>query len=283
MTRCSLDEDLVIRTLNADGTVSNVQGPWGLQGIGQRRIYGGVVAIPSWFQSTYGVDAYGRLGRLLEPHGARPLAARADVFFYTFPEPTGYPVGDIPTSAFKILMEPGNGIYGADWYPNGSPTSFDRGVRNTDVDNDYDTPYWQSPAPDGLGRWTWGDSNWNTGCWIETPTKQGFITVPKAGTAGPGTRPPRCTASAARRRSRSSTPTCWARSPKAPGRRGTPSRPTVEITSTIQPLGFNWGHDGNGPYSGPGGASYDATTQTLYIYCIWGNNANSYILVYHVN
>ena len=24
-----------------------------------------------------------------------------------------------------------------------------------------------------------GDSNWNTGCWIETPNKQGFILVPK--------------------------------------------------------------------------------------------------------
>ena len=99
--------------------------------------------------------------------------------FYAIPEPTAYAAGDIPTSAFKTIMDHSGGTTGADWYASGKPTSFDRGVRNSDVKNDYDTPGWQSPAPDGLGRWTWGDSNWNTGAWIETPTRFGFITVPK--------------------------------------------------------------------------------------------------------
>ncbi len=56
-----------------------------------------------------------------------------------------------------------------------------------------------------------------------------------------------------------------------------------EITSTLTPLGFMWGRSGNGPDGGPAGASYDSTTQTLYVYCIAGTNYNSYILVYHVN
>ena len=41
--------------------------------------------------------------------------------------------------------------------------------------------------------------------------------------------------------------------------------------------------DGNGPAGGPGAASYDPTTQTLYVYCPAGPNTNSYILVYDVN
>ncbi len=179
-TQISWTKTFVIRTLNSDGTVSNIQGPWGLQGIGERRIYGGIVPIPSWFQSTYGVAAYGAGWGGYSSRMAQGLSAALSPTFYTFPEPTGYPVGDIPSSAFKILMEPGNGIYGPDWYPNGHPTAFDRGVRNTDVINDYDTPYWQSPAPDGLGRYTWGDSNWNTGCWIETFRQAGLHPGPEA-------------------------------------------------------------------------------------------------------
>jgi hypothetical protein len=283
-TMLSWTKTFVVRTLNSDGTVSNVQGPWGLQGIGQRRIYGGVVAIPSWFQSTYGAAAYGAGWGGYSSRMAQGLSAALGPTFYTFPEPTGYPVGDIPTSAFKTIMDHGDGIYGADWYPNGSPTSFDRGVRNTDVDNDYDAPYWQSPAPDGLGRWTWGDSNWNTGCWIETPTKQGFILIPKLcnGRTWYETSTLHCERQSAE---------IQVYDPNLLGQvtQGTRAKwntyPTNrwEITSTLAPLGFNYGRSGNGPDGGPAGASYDSTTQTLYIYCIGGSNWNSYILVYHVN
>src|SRR6185436_7981019 len=37
--------------------------------------------------------------------------------------------------------------------------------------------YLLSPAPDGRGRWTWGDSYYNTCNWIETSSKKGFVCV----------------------------------------------------------------------------------------------------------
>jgi hypothetical protein len=276
-------KSFVVRTLNADGTVSNVQGPWGLEGIQQRRVYGGVAAVPAWFQSTYGCGPYSAgWGGYASRMGIGPVSMGPTS--YTFPEPTGYPAGDIPTSAFKSLMDHSAATLGADWYADGVPTTKDRGVRNTDVQNDYDYPYWQSPAPDGLGRWTWGDSNWDTGCWIETPNKQGFILIPKL-----------CNG---RTWYETSTLHCERQSaeiqvfdPNMLGQVAQGTRaawntyPTNrwEITSTCTPLGLMWGRSGNGPDGGPAGASYDSTTQTLYIYCIGGTSWNSYILVYHVN
>ncbi len=170
-------KSFVVRTLNDDGTISNVGGSWGLAGVQQRRVYGGVVGIPQWFQDLYGVAPYAAgWGGYASRMG---LGVSMGPTFYAMPEPTAYPAGDIPTSAFKTLMDHSSGTLGGDWYAAGHPVSFDRGVRNSNVKDDYDTPNWQSPAPDGLGRWTWGDSNWNTGCWIETPNRFGFVTVPK--------------------------------------------------------------------------------------------------------
>jgi hypothetical protein len=97
---------------------------------------------------------------------------------YAIPNPSSYANGaNIPTGQFVTLADHSAASTQGDWYAQGHPTSYDRGVRNAKVKNDYESG-WQSPAPDGLGRWVWGDSNWNTGCWIDTPTKHGFLTVP---------------------------------------------------------------------------------------------------------
>ncbi len=274
-------KSLVVRTLHDDGTVSNVAGPWGLSGVQQRRIYGGVTALPQWFQDLYQVGPYAvGWGGYASRMG---LGVSMGPTFYAMAEPTAYPAGDIPTSGFKTLMDHSSGTLGADWYASGRPTSFDRGVRNGDVRNDYDTPNWQSPAPDGLGRWTWGDSNWNTGTWIETATGFGFITVPKL-----------CNG---RTWYQTSTLHCERQSAEiqvfdprmlgevAQGARAswnTHPASRWEITSDCTPLGLMWGRSGNGPDGGPCGASYDPTTQQLYVYCVGGNSLNSYILVYDV-
>jgi hypothetical protein len=274
-------KSLVVRTLNDDGTVSNVAGPWGLAGVQQRRVYGGVTAIPLWFQALYGVAPYAvGWGGYASRMG---LGVSMGPTFYAIPEPTGYAAGDIPTGAFKTLMDHSGGTLGADWYAAGHPTSFDRGVRNGDVINDYDKPYWQSPAPDGLGRWTWGDSNWNTGCWVETPTRFGFITVPKL-----------CNG---RTWYQTSTLHCERQSaeiqvfdPRELGEVALGARPSWktypasrwEITNDCTPFGLMWGRSGNGPDGGPAGATYDSTTRTLYVYCIHGTGLHSYILVYDV-
>ena len=171
---------IVIRTLNDNGTVSNVQGPWGLQGIDNRRLYGGAQAVPSWFRTTYSTGPYavgwGGYSSVMTSGPRGPVSLGPT--FYAIPEPSGYAAGDIPSSAFKVLMDHGSATTGGDWYASSWPTTNDRGVRDSDVLNLLDGGYWTSPSPDGLGRWSW-DSNQATGCWIETASKQGFITVPR--------------------------------------------------------------------------------------------------------
>src|SRR5262249_38204731 len=108
---------------------------------------------------------------------------------------------EIPTSAFKTVMDCASGTRGDDWYLGTGATrqsTFDRGVRISPVINYFDgndprtnpstppseppTPgKWLSRAPDGFGRWAWGDSYHNTGCWIDGPNKRGFLTIASLG------------------------------------------------------------------------------------------------------
>lgn len=194
--RINNTKSLMTRKLEDGGKISEVRGVWGLQKISARRIYGGVTAVPSWFQEKYKVGPYavgfgGYASRM-----AQGYTTSLGPTLYTIPEPTTYKDGtDVPTTKYKILMD--HGIVSAeDWYRQGKPTTFDRGVRNSDVANYYDggdkrknvsSPptdppakgaYWLSPAPDRLGRWVWGDSALNTGNWIDGPKKHGFIIVP---------------------------------------------------------------------------------------------------------
>lgn len=46
------------RSLGSNGSVSTFRGPWKLEGVGQRRMYGGFQAVPQWFQTQYGTGPY---------------------------------------------------------------------------------------------------------------------------------------------------------------------------------------------------------------------------------
>ncbi len=274
-------KSLAVRRLNENGTITDAAGPWGLTGVQQRRIYGGLTAIPQWFQDFYGVATYGvGWGGYASRMG---LGVSLGPTFYAIPDPALYAPGDIPAGDFRTLMDHSSGTRMTDWYASGHPTSFDRGVRNSDVINEYDGGYWLSPAPDGLGRWTWGDSNWNTGCWIELPTRHGFVTVPKfsSGRAWYETSTLHC---------QRQTAEIQVFDPRVLGEvaRGTrqvwntyPAN-RWEITGDCSPLGLMDGIGGNGPSGGPAGASYDPLTRQLYVYCIRGSNLKSYVLVYDV-
>jgi hypothetical protein len=185
------------RTLNSDGTVSNVSSPFGLDGIPARRAYGGVDKIPLWFQQRYSTGPYivgfgGYASRMSLGPVSLGLTA------YTMPEPSTVPsTGIFPTSTFKIMSDHSGGTFG-DWYSLGAPTTFDRGHRNSDVLNYFDggdprqnpsTPptapvsasgQWQSPAPDGIGRFSWDSFN-GAAKWVRTSTKEGFVAVPTLG------------------------------------------------------------------------------------------------------
>ena len=95
------------------------------------------------------------------------------------PDPAGYGAG---SQLFIVtLMDCSSGTQQQDWYASGHPTTYDRGVRNTSYNNTYEGGNWMAPAPDGLGRWQWGDTANNTGCWIDGANKHGFILVPSFG------------------------------------------------------------------------------------------------------
>ena len=90
-------------------------------------------------------------------------------------------------SDFKVLMDHTSGNVQNDWYSNGglAPSNFDRGSRTPDYVNFYEggggypskPGSWQK-APDGRGRWVWGDSAYQTGIWLDLPTKHGFLLIP---------------------------------------------------------------------------------------------------------
>jgi hypothetical protein len=181
------------RTLNANGTVSNEKG-FSLNGIPGKRTYGGVQRVPAWFQAQYGVGPYvtgwGGYTSLMAQGGGASLGLTC----YAFPDPASLANGaslNVKTCADHI-----SGTRNEDWYKNTgakSPSSFDRGIRVTPVENYFDggdprpnpptrptepsIGYWLSPAPDGFGRWTWGDSYYNNCNWIETSSKKGFVCV----------------------------------------------------------------------------------------------------------
>lgn len=268
------------RTLNDNGTFSNVRGLFGTEGIGGRAAVGGIRKVPAWFQSAHGVGKYcigfgGYTSRM-----AQTLMASMGPFLATIPEPTA----DIPASQIKILADHRSGSAAAqDWYPSGQPTAFDRGARNADVNNEFDSNrYWKSPAPDGLGRWVWGDNYHGCGEWIDndagTRNKHGFLTV---GTFYSG-----------RAWYEGSTLHCDRRTAEihifnpahlAEVKNGTRQPWNVKPVSRIditnimkQGCDALRGRDGAGVEGAASGSTFDATTNTLYIMSYWAHNTPPY-------
>ncbi|MEZ5320114.1 MAG: hypothetical protein R2752_22120 [Vicinamibacterales bacterium] len=184
---------ITTRTLNSNGSVSNIRGPVGLAGITQKRIYGGAQAIPAWFQNQYGVGPYavgwGGYTSLVSSGGVASMGLTA----YAIPDPSSFPANsEIPASQFRVMADHVSGTTGSS---GGAGSSYDRGWRLTPAQNYYDggdprsnpsTPptsppqasgQWLMPLSDGKSRFMWGDSYYNTGNWVETPTRQGFIAV----------------------------------------------------------------------------------------------------------
>jgi hypothetical protein len=222
---------------------------------------------------------------------------------YTVPDPARFANGtNFTPSQFKTLMDCGPAT-GEDWYAMRAPRSFDRGVRNTDVVNYFDggdprpnptTPppgppsrsaRWLSPAPDGLGRWVWGDSAWNTGCWIDGPAKQGFVLCP---TFNSGKVYYASSTLHAERRTFEIQVFDPAQFGEVVRGRRKPwaVRPTAHWQ--IRPPGLYsttpGDISGNSPWGSIAGATYDAQTRRLYLYGVWLSRPefSSRIYVYSV-
>jgi hypothetical protein len=284
------------RTLNDNGTTSNFRGPVGLSGIPAKRFYGGAQAVPSWFQTKYNVGQYvvgwGGYTSLMAQGGGCSLGPA----MYAIPDPGGY--GNNTEMPFKTVMDCAGGTTLHDWYGKSSPTSFDRGMRLTLPINYFDngdprqnpsTPptnppqpgaQWLSPAPDGRGRFVWGDSYYNTGCWIDGTDKHGFILIASLGYGkcwyGNSTLhydgrafelhvfdPVHFGESIAGMR------TVWN------------VRPSSMTQLSLPGLGFAC--NGNGPTLNVGGATYDPLTRRLYLMAPGVNACYNRIYVYAVN
>ena len=184
--------NIYTRTLNADGSVSNVKHV-SLAGISSKRAFGGACAVPLWFQQKYLVGPYAvGFGGYTSLMAQASTCSMGSALFALGDPATAANHADVP---FTTLADHIGGVSDTDWYSTGKPNAKERGLRlNVPINymdkgdprqNPTTAPtvppvpdaQWLSPAPDGVARWTWGDNYWNTLNWIDGPTKQGVIAV----------------------------------------------------------------------------------------------------------
>lgn len=177
------------RTLNDDGTISNLIGPQSIPGVNAKRAYGGVQRVPAWFQQMFNVGPFstgnGGYTSLVNAGGGAAIGPT----LYTFPEPTSIPSGGSFPAGYNTLIDYGsasnnrgsritlpiNYFDGGDTRPNGTcPTC------NQSMPTVPPAPgaRFQSPTADGTGLMVWGDSYYNTAQWIDTPGGvSGYIAI----------------------------------------------------------------------------------------------------------
>jgi len=180
---------------NSPGMCTDLSGWYGVEGIGQRAMWGKLQKIPQWFRTQNNLPKYVSLSGGYTSLVARGLHPALGPMIVALPDMQGvytpqqyYTDGpNIPASDVTILVDTRSATTQDDWYANGFENrSKDRGVRVTPVENYYDAGdprhnpstrptepsigSWQSPAPgdpNGWGRWVWGDSYHGTGNWID--------------------------------------------------------------------------------------------------------------------
>lgn len=174
------------------GGITGLHGPVGLFGMGERLLFGNVVATPTQWQTACGLGAYTSISGGQASAKSNFVSMGSAIF--SFPDISGYGNNtEIPAANFKVGANHVSGWVGTDWYAGGSVTSFDRGQRVTADKNYFDSSYvgtaavpvvdpptgaqWNGAAPDGFPRWTDIDSYWFTGQWINTATKKGLVYI----------------------------------------------------------------------------------------------------------
>lgn len=143
------------RKINSDGTVSNFEGSWALQGIGQRAVYGGFIKVPGWFSSFYSTGSYvtgfGGYASLFDQGNGPSLGPF--MVFLNDPQGTYTALAspsldstqyNVPSTFFKIAADCRGAVAWYDQTTSGSSAytgrSSDRGVRaSSDVLNYYES------------------------------------------------------------------------------------------------------------------------------------------------
>lgn len=274
------------RTLNlgAPGSVSNLRGAWGVSGRSDINQAGGVLPVPSWFQSAYCPgkpyllfgSGYGSLG------WQRVSSVALVKSWFAVADPNALANGAAITSFVTLADESPScaGNTSWDWFTNlggntcyeagGRPTSFDRTPRNTNVNSDFDqvsgTSFWKAAAPDdSLKRCTWGDAINGCLCWVDGPNKNGVVMV-LSGCAG------NAFYNASQFQSQSANQEFQVYDPKDLGKvalgtkQGWALKPTSRwLSDTSQTGGLTTGWNGlGGPDGQLRGAWYDSSAKRLY-------------------
>ncbi len=179
------------RVLRDDGTITDRTGYHGIEGVGQRAMYGGAAWVPGWFRAAHGVRyllGFGGYSSLMA-QGLGPAMGPQLMFTTNDPFTTyaGLPWGStthtIPAAAVKFAGDYRN-VPGVDWYPGGyAARTYDRGIQVTPVINYLDggdprpnppTPPTDPPVPSGqwLSPAPGDPDNWNRASW---PWKVGGV------------------------------------------------------------------------------------------------------------
>lgn len=292
-------QSLMVRTLNDNGTVSNVRGVWGLAGRTHRVIYGGVVKVPGWFQAKYGTGPYAAgFGGYASLANQCVSPVALGLALYAIPAPENMVENEVlSTGRYRTLAEVGASGSSADWYGQGSPDYRERGVTGPSVlragGNFLDMGNWQSPAPDGLGRWTWPASHHQACVWIDGQLKHGFVAIPTlpAGDTWYNTHP----TSPEGRAGGTNQPYSDRRvfefqiyDPEHFGEVALGTRPKWAVKPTHRwdatPIfsEFGSGYAGNGIPGSMAAAVFDPLARRLYVHGVWGANISNYIYVFEV-
>jgi hypothetical protein len=155
-------------TLDPEKGIVN-RGIWGLSNRSTKMIHGGLTAIPEWFASRYTKGR--RLGAGFG--GYYSIAATGPISMG--PALTAFDPAVLLAAPDRSAKTPHTPLVG---YPLvAAPYRTDRAHRDTDVINDYDG--WK--PKNGIGYWTWNDTLYQAGVWIDTPTKSGLLFAPTLG------------------------------------------------------------------------------------------------------
>lgn len=282
---------VAVRILKSDGKITGLAGEYGFAGVSPRAIYGGVQPIPQWFRRKYSISqpyAVGWGGYASRMVGGS--ACSLGLMALAIPELAKYPADTVlPSKDFKIMADHRSGTTNArDWYAAGKPTSFDRGRRNADVENLYDsatgTMQWRSPAPDGFGRFVWGDSYYNTGCWIDGP-KGGFLVIGSFSKGKAFYQDSTLNNSGRHAELQIFDPNDFGKVLQGK-KESLAVQPVASklLTNDLTPLGLLYPYKGNNPFGAIGGATFDAETGHLYLWCPGvGGGYECRLVVYKVN
>lgn len=153
---------------DSTGTPTPV-GMWQFSGRGPKATEGGVLPIPKWFADAYcqGRRLGAGFGGYFNAVGTGPAHMGPALCAFNPPDVTSYPSGSsIP---FANLVG----------YPyNPTPyTTPDRCHRDTDYTNEFDG--WN--PQNGVGYWSWTDFIWQGAVWLDLPTKHGVLFFPTLG------------------------------------------------------------------------------------------------------